>query len=313
MNEQGEYWRDLRTVLAVAQAGSLSGAARQLGISHATVFRHINHIEERLEAKLFERNRDGYVLTTAGEALTRRIEQFDQDLVVLERQILGQELQPRGLVRITTTDTLLINFLSPIFADLQRAYPDIELEIGCSNELVNLNKREAEIAIRPSKISPDNMVGRKLADIRVGIYGRVQDHQYLLDGAKEIENLNKLREINWIGPDESLAHLRIYKWLQNNDLYGQVKTRYNSLLAVADAVRNGGGIAILPCFMAAIDPTLLALKAPLEGFDNELWLLTHPDLRKVGRIRACMDFLGTEIHKKRHLLEGNLKHAEDHR
>ncbi len=304
MNEQGEYWRNLRTVLAVARSGSLSGAARQFGISHATAFRHINHIEGKLEVKLFERNRDGYGLTTAGEAVTRLAGKFDQDLVVLERQLLGQELQPRGLVRITTTDTLLINFLSPIFADLQKAYPEIELEIGCSNELVNLNKREAEIAIRPSKISPDNMVGRKMADIRVGIYGRRQDHQYLLEDKHEIENLEALENLNWIGPDESLAHLRFYKWFQDNGLYGQVKTRYNSLLAVADAVRNGGGVAILPCFMAAIDPTLLALKAPLEGFDNELWLLTHPDLRKVGRIRACMDFLGTEIHKKRHLLEG---------
>ncbi|KLN59112.1 hypothetical protein WH96_19215 [Kiloniella spongiae] len=304
MNEQGEYWRDLRTVLAVARSGSLSGAARQLGTSHATVFRHINHIEEKLEVKLFERNRDGYGLTTAGEAVTKLAEKFDQDLVVLERQLLGEELQPRGVVRITTTDTLLINFLSPIFADLQKAYPDIELEIGCSNELVNLNKREAEIAIRPSKISPDNMVGRKMADIRVGIYGRVQDHQYLLKSNHEIEILAELKNLNWIGPDESLAHLRFYKWFQDNGLYAQVKTRYNSLLAVADAVRNGGGVAILPCFMAAIDPTLLALKAPLEGFDNELWLLTHPDLRKVGRIRVCMDFLSTAIGKKRNLLEG---------
>ncbi|WP_120497137.1 LysR family transcriptional regulator [Kiloniella sp. EL199] len=311
MNEQGEYWRDLRTVLAVARSGSLSGAARQLGISHATVFRHINHIEEKLEVKLFERNRGGYCLTTAGESVTGLAEKFDQDLMVLERQILGEELQPRGLVRITTTDTLLINFLSPIFADLQKTYPEIELEIGCSNELVNLNKREAEIAIRPSKISPDNMVGRKMADIHVGVYGRVQDHQYLLENNRKVESLNKLTGLNWIGPDESLAHLRIYKWLQDNNLYAQVKTRYNSLLAVADAVRNGGGIAILPCFMAAIDPTLLALKAPLEEFDNELWLLTHPDLRKVGRIRACMDFLGTAIDKKRHLFEGQSETVRD--
>ncbi len=307
MNVQGEYWRDLRTVLAVARTGSLSSAARQLGISHATVFRHVNQIEAKLEVKLFERGRDGYSLTTAGEAVSELAEKFDRDLVVLERQLLGEELQPRGLVRITTTDTLLINFLSPIFADLQKAYPEIELEINCSNELVNLNRREAEIAIRPSKASPDNMVGRKLADIRVGIYGSVNEHQDLVEGRNVVPNLDRLRELNWIGPDESLAHHPINSWLQNNDLTSRVRTRHNSLLAAADAVRNGGGIAILPCFMAAIDPTLLALNAPLDGFDNELWLLTHPDLRKVGRIRACMDFLGQAISKKRSLLEG--KHS----
>ena len=310
MNEQGEYWRDLRTVLAVARKGSLSAAARQLGISHATVFRHVNQIEAKLEVKLFERGRDGYNLTAAGEAMADLAEKFDSDLMVLERQLLGQELQPRGLVRITTTDTLLINFLSPIFTDLQKTYPEIELEINFSNELVNLNRRDADIAIRPSKDTPDNMVGRKLADIRVGIYGSVKEHQYLLErqpgGALEIdfEGFDRLKGLNWIGPDESLAHLHIYKWLHDKGLYSRVRTKYNSLLAVADAVRNGGGVAVLPCFMAAIDPTLLALKSPLDGFDNELWLLTHPDLRKVGRIRACMDFLAKAISQKRPLLEG---------
>ncbi|WP_419905396.1 LysR family transcriptional regulator [Kiloniella sp.] len=305
MNEQGEYWRDLRTVLAVAQTGSLSAAARQLGISHATVFRHVNQIEVKLEVKLFERNREGYSLTPAGEEITELASKFDRDLVVLERKLLGQEIQPRGLVRITTTDTLLINFLSPIFADLQKCYPDIELEINCSNELVNLNRRDAEIAIRPSKASPDNMVGRKISNLSVGIYGTVKDHSNLLDDAGKLRNFALLKSLNWIGPDESLAHLHIYKWLQRHELYPRVRTRHNSLLAVADAVRNGGGVAILPCFMAAIDPTLLALKRPLEDFDNEVWILTHPDLRNVGRIRVCMDFLNKAISEKREVLEGS--------
>ncbi|MEH6631068.1 MAG: LysR family transcriptional regulator [Halopseudomonas aestusnigri] len=305
MNEQGEYWRDLRTVLAVAKTGSLSAAARQLGISHPTVFRHVNQIEAKLEVKLFERNRDGYSPTPAGEEMVGLAEKFDRDLVVLERRLLGQELQPRGLVRITTTDTLLINFLSPIFAELQKSYPDIELEINCSNELVNLNRRDAEIAIRPSKNSPDNMVGRKISDLNVGIYGNVKGHSYLLDETGTLKDFELLKKLNWIGPDESLAHLHIYKWLQHHELYPRVRTRHNSLLAVADAVRNGGGVAVLPCFMAAIDSSLLALKSPLEDFDNELWILTHPDLRNVGRIRACMDFLVQAISLKRPMLEGN--------
>ncbi|MFD2206098.1 LysR family transcriptional regulator [Kiloniella antarctica] len=304
MNVQGEYWRDLRTVLAVANAGSLSAAARELGISHPTVFRHVNQIEKKLEVKLFERNRDGYSLTPAGEAITGLVQTFDRDLVVLERQLLGEEIQPRGLVRITTTDTLLINFLSPILTDLQKCYPDIELEINCSNELVNLNRRDAEIAIRPSKASPDNMVGRKISNLNVGLYGTVKEHSHLVDDTGELKDFSLLKEQNWVGPDESLAHLPIYKWLQEHGFYPRVRTRHNSLLAVADAVRNGAGVAVLPCFIASEDTRLLALKSPLTEFDNELWLLTHPDLRNVGRIRACMDFLGKAISEKRPLLEG---------
>ncbi|WP_020591765.1 LysR family transcriptional regulator [Kiloniella laminariae] len=328
MNEQGEYWRDLRTVLAVAEAGSLSAAARNLGISHATVFRHINQIEEKLAAKLFERGRDGYSLTAAGERLAALTGRFDQDLVGLERQILGQELEPAGLVRITTTDTLLINFLSPILVALQKRFPEIELEIDCSNEIVNLNRRDADIALRPSKEAGDNMIGRRLSDIAMAVYcHKSYAQQHLEDrvpegslagssgrspaGLKDVPRdvpltvpLAVLQQQVWVGPGEKLFYLPLARWLREKGLQPSVRTRHNSLLAVADAVRAGAGLAILPCFMADEDSSLLRLAGPLPELTGELWLLTHPDLRSVGRIRACMDFLAGELVQRRSLLEG---------
>ncbi|MCZ4279516.1 LysR family transcriptional regulator [Kiloniella laminariae] len=308
MNEQGEYWRDLRTVLAVAEEGSLSAAARNLGISHATVFRHINQIEEKLVVKLFERGREGYSLTAAGERLAALAGRFDQDLIGLERQIQGQEIEPAGLVRITTTDTLLINFLSPMLVALQQRFPEIELEIDCSNEIVNLNRRDADIALRPSKEAGDNMIGRRLSDIAMAIYchkSYAQQHfqGHILSDLKEIP-LAILQQQIWVGPGEKLFYLPLARWLREQGFQPSVRSRHNSLLAVADAVRAGAGLAVLPCFMADEDDNLLRIARPLPELTGELWLLTHPDLRNVGRIRACMDFLAEEVTSRRSLLEG---------
>lgn len=115
MNEQRLSWDDLRLVLAVAQAGSLAGAARRLGISHATVFRRLAAIEAELGVKLFERTRAGYAPTPAGEDAAAAAERIQDEVHGVERRVAGRDVRPSGTVRVTTTDTLLSGLLSPVF------------------------------------------------------------------------------------------------------------------------------------------------------------------------------------------------------
>lgn len=151
MNEHQVPWDDLRTVLAIAQSGSLSGAARALGVSHATVFRRLGAIEERLGARLFERHRIGYTPTTAGEDVAAAAVRIEAEVTGIERRVAGRDLLPSGTVRVTTTDTLLQGLLSPVFADFRRSYPDIHLEVAVSNTLFSLSRREADVAVRPTR------------------------------------------------------------------------------------------------------------------------------------------------------------------
>lgn len=281
-------WDDLRVVLAIGRAGSLSAAARALRVSHPTVFRRLNQIEERLGVRLFERGRSGYGLTLAGEEMLALAERMESDVVALERRLAGRDLRPSGSLRVTTTDTLLIDFLSPIFAGFRLAYPAIELNIVISNEMFSLSKRDADVAVRPSSNPPESLVGRRLSTIAMAVFG----HRDLLsDGAAG----RSLQEFPWVGPDESLSDLPMARWLTEQELERRLVYRVNSLLGCLDAARNGIGLAVLPCYLGRASAELAQLGAPIEALESELWLLTHPDLRHVARIRSFFDYMAEAL------------------
>ena len=165
MTEQSLHWDDLRVVQAIAEAGSLSGAGRRLGASHATVFRRLNAIERRLGVALFERSRTGYAPTPAGEDLAATAARVETEVLGAERRVVGRDLRLSGSIRVTTTDTLLMGLLSPIFAGFQRAHPEIVLEVAVSNQLFNLSQRDADVAVRPSPSPPEHLVGRRVGTV----------------------------------------------------------------------------------------------------------------------------------------------------
>lgn len=152
-------WDDLRIVLAVFREGTLSGAARRLGVTHSTVFGRLGAIEEQMGARLFERFRDGYVPTPAGETAAAAAARLEDQVLTLERRLSGQDLKPSGIVRITTTDTLGTILMRHLPA-MRAVHPEIQFEIAISNAMANLTRREAEIAIRPTPEPPEILVGR---------------------------------------------------------------------------------------------------------------------------------------------------------
>lgn len=297
MNEHIDNWDDLRTALAVARAGSLSGAARLLGTSHPTVYRRINQIEEKVGARLFERSRRGYALTLAGEELVALARRVEDDLTAVERRIAGQDVKPAGTVRVTTTDTLLGEILTPLFAEFRGRHPEIVLEIVVSNDVFSISRRDADVAIRPSSDVAQELVGRMICGIGMAIYG----HRDILDLSFDGETIDTLP---WIGPDSGLSYLPLARWMRESDLDRCVVYRVNSLLGSLDAVRSGMGIAILPCYLGDSEPDLVRLVPPIDTLASELWLLTHPDLRHVGRIRAFLDFMALALGRYRERFVG---------
>ena len=165
-------WDDLRVVLAVAEAGSLAGAGRRLGASHATVFRRLGDVERRLGVRLFERSRLGYAPTDAGEELAEAARRIEAEVHDAERRIVGRDLRPAGVVRVTTTDSLMVGLVSPILAAFRRLYPGIVLEVVVSNQVFSLSRREADVAIRSSSAPPETLVGRRVATIAQAVYDR---------------------------------------------------------------------------------------------------------------------------------------------
>jgi DNA-binding transcriptional LysR family regulator len=289
-------WDDLRLFLAVFREGTLSGAARRLGVTHSTVFRRLGAVEEKMGVRLFERFRDGYAPTSAGETAAASAVRLEDEVLTLERKLSGQDLKPFGTVRITTTDTLSAILIRHLPA-MRALHPDIALDITISNATANLTRREAEVAIRPTPEPPEVLVGRRVADIAHAIYG---SRAYL-----SRRNDKDLSAHDWIGLDDSLASTVVGRWMSENLREARISCRVDAVPALRDATVAGLGLALLPCYVGDLAPELgrVTPKALVEP-RSALWLLTHDDLKRTARIRAVLDFLAKAFASERRLLEG---------
>lgn len=290
-------WDDLRLVLAIAAAGTLSGAGRRLGLSHATVFRRLGDVEARLGVKLFDRARTGYAPTLAGEEIADAARRIEREVAEAERRVAGRDLRPSGTVRVTTTDTLLTGLLSPIFGEFRKAHRDIHLEVAVSNQLFSLSKREADVAIRPSSAPPESLVGRRIGTLAQAIYARS-------DAIAEHDGEPVDRASEWIGPDEGMAYRALGRWMTEQGLDERCRYRVDTVLGMLAAVRDGAGRAVLPCYLGDAEERLVRLGAPIAALSTDLWLLTHPDLRETARIRVFSDFVSEAVKARRARLAG---------
>ena len=276
-------WDELRLALAIARAGSLAGAARSLSVSHATVFRRLNALEARLGVTLFERDRAGYTPTVAGDDMAAAAARVEQEVFAVQRRVVGRDQRPSGTVRLTTTDTLFEGLLAPVLAECRRAYPDIALEVAISNEPFNLTRRQADMAIRPIAKPPDTLIARRLGRVALAVYGPA--------GADD----EALPELDWLGLDDSVSFPALESWMAQQVGQPVCPYRMDSLLGLRTAVRSGAGRAVLPCYLADADPQLVRLQAPIDDVATDLWLLTHPDLRRVARVRAVRDVVSAAL------------------
>jgi|TARA_R110001606_G_scaffold32675_3_gene98521 DNA-binding transcriptional LysR family regulator len=291
-------WNDFEVVLAIATAGSLSGASRALGVSHATVFRRLGDIEQRLGVSLFERSRTGYRPTLAGEELAETARIMDEAALAAERKVAGRDLEPRGEIWLTTTDSLLMGLLSPLFTQFQHKYPGIVLDVAVSNQLFNLTRREADVAIRPSNAPPENLIGRPLMAIGQAVYGHRSLN--LSPGA----SIKALASQPWIGAGPRLQDSALDQWMDNNALKAACVYRVDTLVNILSAVSSGMGLGVLPCYLADEDPDIIQLTDPIPELEYGLWFLMHPDLRGVVRIHALMDFLTEMVRAQKQRLAG---------
>ena len=289
---------DLRLVLAIGTARTLLGGARRLGIDHSTAFRRLNALEERLGVRLFERSRDGYVPTPAGEAMLATASRVDEEIVALERRLAGADLRPRGTVRVTITDTG-VPLLSPLFAAFRKAQPEITLEVAVANAFFTLSRRDADVAIRPSAEAPDDLIAHRTATVATAPYA---SRAYL-----ESRRRSALEDLDWLGPDDSLSHLGSARWLREHVAPDRIGYRASSLVALQAAAREGMGAALLPCFLGDADAALERLTQPLPELDVSLWVLLHPDLKRTARIRAFVDFIVPQLEHLRPLIEGRTR------
>jgi DNA-binding transcriptional LysR family regulator len=291
-------WDDLRCVLAVARTGSLSGAARALGIEHSTVFRRLNAIEKQLGAKLFARSRSGYTPTANGELAAAAASAMEAEALAIERLMLGDDARLSGVVRVATTELFAAYLLPAVLKGFFTEHPEIEVELDVSSQAVDLTRREADMALRASLAPPDYLIGRDLGELRYAIYGATELTRAELD-SRALSSLAELdsRALNslpWLGFDESISYLTIARW-QRQNLEKRPRVRFNSLAPMLQAAAEGLGIAILPLFAADHHPRLTRLGPVMDKPRMKLWVLTHKVVHENARVRALARHLARHL------------------
>lgn len=281
-------WDELRTVLAVARAGSLAGAARALGLQHSTVFRRIEEMEQRLATRLFDRARSGWTVNAQGEVVSRAAEAMEQAALAAEREILGADTRLQGVVRLATSELLATHLLPPLAAQFLSDNAGVEIEVDASNRNLDLTRREADLALRATMQPPESLVGRRVAVMRYAVFAA----PLLLPAGAEAPNLQTMP---WVGFDERISHFQIARWFRETLPDVAPRFRADSMPTLMKAAVAGVGAAILPLFAGAQERGLVRITPPIEGPEMALWVLSHPDIRGNARVRALALFLTAAV------------------
>jgi len=279
-------WDDVKFFLAVARGGSLTAAARLLKTSAATVGRRIATLERTLGARLFDRGQTGYALTESGEAMRGKAEEVEEAVLSLEREAFGRDLRASGKVRVATAEDIATVIVAPRLSEFRQLHPGIVLEMVSSWDVVNLTRREADIAIRTVRPSEGDVVIRQSGIWNCAVYAS----KAFAKAHNLVPDMGILPDIDVISWTEE--HLfRGGEWFEKNASNVRVVFAANSRHIQYAACKAGVGAAILPCLTADNDRTLVRLLPPEKVRSVPLWLVAHRDLLRTARVRAVMDFL----------------------
>ena len=279
---------DLHAVLALVRAGSLAAAGAQLGQDASTVFRSLQRIEKGLGRPLFERSRSGYIATELAQELAAHAERMEAALEAARSAAQADTGQVSGSVKIASTDTVLHGLVAPALKSLQALHPALGFELVAGNELANLTRRDADIAVRATRRPPPHLVGKCIGPIRVALFAA-------RDGGNERLDDAALAAQHWIAPDDALPDHPSVVWRKKRFPKLTPKYRVDSILTVAELVARGLGIGLLPLFLARQRSDLLQLGAEIEDCQTELWLLTHTEARHLRRVSAVYRHLAETL------------------
>lgn len=289
-------WNDLRYFLAIARSGTLARASRLLGINATTVGRRLAALEEQVQARLFDRTPDGYLLTPSGRDLLPRAERMEGEVMALDRDIIGADQRVSGSVRVTATEMLATRFIMPHMPRFHALHPAITLELECTTRFVSMARREADIALRLSRPREENVIGRRLASVPLSLYaapsyleqrGTPKDPDVSLAGHAAIlfaDSRSFTLENEWFVPRLDGA---------------RVVLRSDSVSSIYSATVAGLGVALLPTAVAGRETALVHIPTATSPSPRVIWQAVHADLQRSARIRVVLDFLSeivTPVH-----------------
>ncbi|MEL6342781.1 MAG: LysR family transcriptional regulator [Myxococcota bacterium] len=282
-------WDDLRVMLAVRRAGSVAGAGRALQVDPSTVSRRLRSLEASLGSPLFDRTPDGLAPTALVEKLIPHAEQAEAAALAIESTAAGAEVRPVGHVRLAVSDSFGAYIIAPAIGAFIDAHPGLEITVLVSTALVDLSRREADIAIRFMLPQTGDLIARRIAGS--SFYAGFAHQSYL-----ERREIGSIEDIDWIGWDETSAHLQEARLFEQM-VGSKPRIQCDDQIVMVEAMRAGAGAMVLPVPFGSLIPGCVQLPFPApQPLDLPVWLVTHRALRDVPRVRVVMDWLESLMH-----------------
>ena len=284
-------WSQAQAFLATAETGSFSGAAGRLGLSQPTVGRHVAALESDLGVLLFDRVGKSLMLTDNGLALVEHVKAMQDAADRLSLSALGQDKTIAGPVSITASDVFCAYILPPIIERIRQTYPEVQVEIVSTNDVQDLRRREANIAIRHVQPTHPELYAKRLRTTQGKLYGATS---YLdrLGRPATIKDLGKTA--TFIGDASGQVH-QLLTALGVPVAAAQFSVIANSGVAVWELVKRGAGLAVMFEDLAAMTPDIEVVLPAEISVDVPVWLVTHGELKTSARIRAIFDLLSDEL------------------
>lgn len=275
-------WSDLRIFLAIARAGTLGGAARQVGQTQPTMGRRLRALEAKLGHVLFQRTSEGFVLTDEGHTILPHAERMEEEALALERKLIGHTAAVTGHLCISSSDWFGAHVLSPLIATFRQEHPGVSIELITDARLYSLARREADLAFRITPFDENDVVQRKLMHLEYALYAA---HHVASpspgDGTA----------CTLIAMDATFADIPDAKWLRKLLPKAQIGFASNSREAQAIQCIAGAGVAVLPCLLADGIPAIRRLDLGESPPGRDVYVGYHRDLRHLARLRVFLNFV----------------------
>ena len=295
-------WDDLRVFLSISNQGNLSAASRELKVSQPTVGRRLKALEKSLNTQLFDRLPDGMALTSHGEELVPLARNMQTAADAVHRHQASFSVEVQGTVRISMYEQIAQFFLEYLPA-LRERCPQIEIELAIAHNTANLSRREADLIIRECLPDAPDIIAKKLGHYHYAIYGS----NHYIDKNPKALSAERYQRCDWVGFDDDHVRFIGQNWLREKLADRKPIVRSNNGVVLLDAILQGTGLGVLPCFVGDQEPKLQRLElVPGEG--ATLYLLVHKDMRKSPAVRLMMDAV-TELFNEYHdVLHGEQNH-----
>lgn len=280
-------WTLMRSFLAALDAGSLLGAARSLKQSQPTLGRHISVLEAQLGVALFERTGRGLLPTAAALGIASHARQMQANADALQRALSLRSVDLAGTVRVTASQTVATYVLPRLLAQLRAEVPEIQIEVVASNEVKNLLRREADIALRMVRPDQESLITRKIGTVTVGAFA----HKRYLKARGTPQTARDMLRHDLIGFDQDRTIIDGFRAFGEAITREHFALRSDDHLVLWQAVRAGLGIGFVAEYMAQTDTAVVRVVHDLKIPSLPVWLTTHREIHGNPRIRRVFDFL----------------------